>query len=199
MLAVAFGGLAPGSPARAQDQGVPAEAPAERVMVDPEPEIDEAAELDALFAKLAEPDQEDWQQTEAEIARIWSKSGSDAMDLLLRRGNEAIEAEQYDVALEHLSALIDHAPEFAEAWNARATAYFLLGEYSLSMADVEHVLALNPRHFGALAGLASMLEEMGETELALRALRTVQKINPNRPNINDAAKRLERAAGAAEL
>ena len=61
-----------------------------------------------------------------------------------------------------------------------------MGEYSLSIADVEHVLALNPRHFGALAGLGFMFEEMGEPELALEALHAAQALNPNRPNINEA-------------
>jgi tetratricopeptide (TPR) repeat protein len=157
------------------------------------------AELDALFAQLAEPGREDWERIESEITRIWSKSGSPAMDLLLKRGNEALEAEDYPAAVEHFSALIDHAPDFAEGWNARATAYYLMGEYSLSIADVEHVLALNPRHFGALAGLAYMLEALGEPELALKALHAAQALNPNRPNINDAAARLERMTGDAEL
>ena len=74
-----------------------------------------------------------------------------------------------------------------------------MGEYSLSIADVEHVLALNPRHFGALAGLAFMFEAMGEPELALKALHAVQALNPNRPNINEAVTRLERMTGDAEL
>ena len=131
--------------------------------------------------------------------RIWSHSGSPAMDLLLSRGNAALQAEDYPTALEHFSALIDHAPDFAEGWNGRATTYYLMGEFSLSIADVEHVLVLNPRHFGALAGLAFMLEQMDEPELALKALHQVQALNPNRPNINDAVTRLETMTGDAEL
>ena len=74
-----------------------------------------------------------------------------------------------------------------------------MGEYSLSIADVEHVLVLNPRHFGALTGLGYMMESLGETDLALRALRAVQELNPNRPNINEAVTRLEKMTGDAEL
>ena len=74
-----------------------------------------------------------------------------------------------------------------------------MGEYSLSIADVEQVLALKPRHFGALSGLAFMLEAMGEPELALKALQAVQELNPNRPNINEAVTRLEQMTGDAEL
>jgi tetratricopeptide (TPR) repeat protein len=160
---------------------------------------EDQAKLDGLFAQLAEPGREDWERIEREISRIWSRSGSESMDLLLRRGNEALEAEDYAAALDHFSALTDHAPGFAEGWNARATIFFLMDEYALSIADVEHVLALNPRHFGALSGLALMLEQMGEVELALRALKQVQALNPNRPNVNDAIERLEHMTGAAEL
>ena len=159
----------------------------------------DAARLDALFVELAEPDRTDWERVEGEIIRLWSRSGSVSMDLLLRRGNEAMENENYEQALEHLSALVDHAPQFAEGWNARATVYFLLGEYTLSISDVEHVLALEPRHFGALAGLGFMFEEMGDNRRALAALLAARSINPNRTNISESINRLERETGAADL
>ncbi len=75
----------------------------------------------------------------------------------------------------------------------------MLGEYALSLADIEHVLALNPRHFGALEGLASILEELDEPELALRALQAAHDINPNRPSVKEGLERLERKTGAVEL
>jgi len=159
----------------------------------------QAARLDELFTELAEPGREDWPRIEAEIVRLWSQSGSPAMDLLLRRAADAIEAEDYAAAVEHLSALTDHAPEFAEGWNARATAFYLLDEYALSMADIERTLALNPRHFGALEGLASILEELGESELALKALEAAHDINPNRPSVQEGIARLKRTTGAVEL
>ncbi len=159
----------------------------------------DAERLDSLFAELAEPGRADWQSIENDIAHIWAKSGSPAMDLLLARGAEANAAQDYPLALDHYSALIDHAPDFAEGWNARATTYFLMGEYSLSMSDIEHVLALNPRHFGALQGVAVMLEELGDPKRALDAWKAVQHLNPNNPKTNDTVKRLERVTGAAEL
>jgi tetratricopeptide (TPR) repeat protein len=159
----------------------------------------EGPEIDALYAQLAEPGREDWERIEGEIARIWSRSGSPSMDLLLRRAGEAIEAEEYAIAVEHLTALTDHAPDFAEAWNARATVFYMMGEYALSIADIERTLALNPRHFGALEGLGAILEEMDRTDLALEALRAAQEINPNRPSIGESLARLERRTGAADL
>lgn len=159
----------------------------------------QSARLDELFAELAEPGRADWPQIEAEIVRLWSQSGSPAMDLLLRRAAEEIEAEDYPAAIEHLSALTDHAPEFAEGWNARATAFYMLDEYALSMADIERTLALNPRHFGALEGLASIFEQLGEPELALKALEAAHDINPNRPSVQEGLARLQRMTGAVEL
>jgi tetratricopeptide (TPR) repeat protein len=181
----------------------PAQAPQEVVAPPPAPAPDPtrtaAARLDALFAELAEPGREDWERIEGEINQIWSRSGSPAMDLLQQRGNEALEAEDYTTALEHFTALTDHAPTFAEGWNARATTFYAMGEYSLSIADVERVLALEPRHFGAIAGLGFIFESMGEPDLALRAMHEVQKLNPNRPNINEAVTRLQRMTGEVDL
>jgi Tfp pilus assembly protein PilF len=162
-------------------------------------EEDAEARLDALFASLAEPDQPDWARIEAEIIRHWSRSGSDAMDLLLRRGSEAMEQEDWVAAVEHLSALVDHAPDFAEGWNARATAFYMMEEHALAVADLEMVLSLNPRHFGAWSGLAVMLEAMGDRHLALEAQRAALALHPHRPEVIRAVERLERQIGGAEL
>ena len=82
------------------------------------------------------------------------------MDLLLQRGQEAMEAGDLDAAIEHFTALTDHAPDFAEGWNARATAFFQDERYGPALADIERTLALNPDHFGALMGLAMILEQL---------------------------------------
>jgi tetratricopeptide (TPR) repeat protein len=156
-------------------------------------------ELDRLFAALAEADAEAWMGIEAEIVRHWSRSGSDALDLLLRRGREAIEIEHWVAAIEHLTALTDHAPDFAEGWNARATAFHLMGEPSLALADLERVLALEPRHFEALARLGAIVEAMGDRDLALEAHRAALALHPNRPEILRSIERLERMTGDAEL
>lgn len=155
--------------------------------------------LDGLYAELAEPGRNNWQQIEDEIARIWSRSGSESMDLLLRRGMSALEDGNFPAAIEHFSALTETAPSFAEGWNARATAYYLQGNFELSLSDIEYVLSLNPRHFNALYGFAAILEQMGQLPLALDALREVQHLNPNRPNIDVGIERIEREMGASDL
>ncbi len=158
-----------------------------------------AATLDDLFAELAAPEAPDWERAEADIQREWSKSGSPAMDLLLKRGTEAMQMGDFPAAIEHLTALTDHAPDFAEGWNARATAYFMAGYFGPSMADIRRVLALEPRHYGALAGLGMMLEEMGDKPAALAAFRAARGIHPHRPDLDEAVTRLELALQGTDL
>ncbi len=147
--------------------------------------------LSDLFDALRHAEGETARAIEARIWGEWSKSGSPAMDLLLRRGRAALEADEDEVAIEHFSALIDHAPEFAEGWNMRATAYFKVGRYGQSLSDIRRTLALNPRHFGALTGLATILEQLGEDEAALEAWHAVEDLNPSAPAVKDAKERLE--------
>ncbi|MXU63825.1 tetratricopeptide repeat protein [Rhodobacteraceae bacterium KN286] len=155
--------------------------------------------MDQLFDKLQSASPAEIPMLEGRINRLWSRSGSASMDLLLQRGLEAMQDEDYAVAIEHLTALTDHAPDFAEGWNARATAFFLMGEYGLSIADVQRTLALNPRHFGALSGLGTMLEDLGEDEVALRAYLAAQAVHPHRESINSAVERLSARLGGVEL
>lgn len=83
-----------------------------------------ADELDPLFERLRSVEPADYRPIEDKIWREWSKSGSPAMDLLLDRGRDAMEAGDYVKAIEHLTALTDHAPEFAQGFHLRATAYY---------------------------------------------------------------------------
>ena len=138
-----------------------------------------------LLEQLAKPDQDGWRQIESAIAMEWSKSGSPAMDLLLQRAREAMDDEEFDIALEHLGALTDHAPGFAEGWNTKATAHFRMEEYGLALDALARTLALEPRHFGAMIGLATILREIGDEETALRTLREVHRIHPHRPNVTE--------------
>ncbi len=155
--------------------------------------------LEGLYAELADPDNPNWQATERRIEAIWSHSGSAAMDLLLERGRKALEAEEFDAAIEHLTALIDHAPDFAEGYNARALAYFRKGLYGPALDDLARALELNPRHFGALVGVAVILEEIGMEKAALEAWREVEAIHPHQPQLRDAIDRLEKATAGTAL
>lgn len=155
--------------------------------------------LDDLFTQLQSPETGRWDRVERQIWAEWSKSGSPAMDLLLQRGQAAMEAGNLTSAIEHFTALTDHAPDFAEGWNARATAYFNAGKYGPSLADIRVVLALNPRHFGALSGLGQILEELGEDTAALEAYRAAHAIHPHQPGIKAGVERLERKVGGRDI
>ena len=157
------------------------------------------AEVEALFEGLKTASPEASVQIESRIYEIWSQSGSPSMDLLLQRGREAMEEGDTNLAVEHFSALIDHAPDFAEGYNARATAFFLRGQYGLSLNDIQETLARNPRHFGAIGGLALILEELGRPEDALAAWREVERIHPNREGLTIAIERLSRQVDGETL
>jgi tetratricopeptide (TPR) repeat protein len=140
------------------------------------------ARLDALFARLAQKDDPNWEKVQNEIWATWSQSGSAAMDLLLLRAGRAMDSGDGELALRYLDDLVRLKPDFAEGWNKRATVYFLLNEYGHSVADIERTLALEPRHFGALSGLGMILERVGDKKGAMRAYRRGLEIHPNLPN-----------------
>jgi tetratricopeptide (TPR) repeat protein len=144
-----------------------------------------------LLQQLADPSLDRWDRVERQVITEWSKSGSPAMDLLLRRGRAALDAGNTEAAIEHLTALIDHAPDFAEGWNTRAVAYFRAGQYGPAMSDLARTLELNPVHFGAIAGVGAILEETGRPEQALEAFRRAREIHPHQPMIRRAVERLE--------
>lgn len=143
-----------------------------------------------LLQELRKPDLPNWQNVANAIQAEWSKSGSAAMDLLLKRGRDAVEAGDFETAIAHFTALTDHAPEFAEGFNARALAYFKTGLYGPALADLSRALVLTPDHFGALTGLATILEETGQEARALAAYRAARAIHPHDPDLETAVNRL---------
>lgn len=157
------------------------------------------ADLDSLFTALKSADAETAAPIADKIWAEWSKSGSPAMDLLLKRGRTMMEQGDLVLAVEHFGALIDHAPNFAEGYNMRATALFQLKQYGESLADIRTTLALNPRHFGAMAGLAAIQEELGYEVAALTTWRRVKEIYPAQPGVDEAIARLSVEAEGVEL
>ncbi|RGP36799.1 tetratricopeptide repeat protein [Pseudotabrizicola alkalilacus] len=155
--------------------------------------------LDGLFDRLKTADDRAAARLEREIWNEWSKSGSAAMDLLLQRGRDAMAAGNTAEAIDHLTALTDHAPEFAEGWNARATAYYQARQLGPSVSDIARALTLNPRHFGALAGLGAIYEELDNPQQALEVYRAALAIHPNLRGVSDSAKRLEAKVAGTDL
>ncbi len=152
----------------------------------------QGATVPELLEQLRDPDQQNWQRVERQLMREWSKSGSPSADLLLFRGRQALNTGDTKAAIDHFSALIDHAPDFAEGWNARATAWFMAGDFGLSLNDIRETLARNPDHFGALSGLARILEDLQQFPQARAALEAAIAIHPHRSDLKAALERLDK-------
>ena len=159
----------------------------------------DGADLGALFGRLAEPDGEGWRIAESDILREWSKSGSPAMDLLLQRAEEALDQGDTATAIGHLTALTDHAPDFAAGFYNRGLAYAAAGQFGPALQDLARALQLEPRHFAALTQLAAMLEETGATDQALKVYRQSLAIHPHQQEAIDAVARLERQQGGTDI
>ncbi len=163
------------------------------------PASGQAADLDPLFERLQNVAPEEYTPIEEKIWSEWRKSGSPAMDLLLERGEEAMEAGDYIKAIAHFTALTDHTPGFAQGWHARATALYHRDLYGPAIADLERALALEPRHFGAMTGLAVILEELGMKPEALEVWYAVRAIHPHRENLSLSIERLEKETAGRAL
>ena len=155
------------------------------------PAVAQETILDRLYQELAEADAESYVRVEQQIITEWGKSGSPAMDLLLRRGNDALDDGAPDIAVEHFSALVDHAPDFAEGYYARASSYYLLGLTGPALEDIRQALALNPRHFEAMRGLATILEELQRPQDAIELYQMILKINPQSADVQQSKARLQ--------
>jgi tetratricopeptide (TPR) repeat protein len=147
--------------------------------------------LDTLFdaLKLA-PDAESAKAIEERIWALWIVSGSDTCNLLMGRVKAAADEKDYDLAIRLLDAVVELKPNYTEAWNRRATLYFLQKDYGHALADIREVLAREPRHFGALSGLGLILQEIGDDKHALEAYRRALAIDPHLEHIDDAIKTL---------
>ncbi len=160
----------------------------------------EAEGLDALFDKLYETENPiEARQIERKIWEAWSRSESDTLNTLLASGTEVMNSGDYARAVAIFSAMIDLKPDFAEAYNKRATTYFLAGNYAASVADVERTLKLEPRHFGALSGLGLMMERLDNLPEAIRAYQRALAANPHMPELPSRLKDVRRKQDAREL
>ncbi len=151
-------------------------------------------ELDKLFGSLHMASAtQDTSKIEADIWALWAHNDSPTAELLLRQSVAAMNAHEYSAAEKMLIQLIETYPNFAEGWNKRATLYFMDGRYDASLIDIEHVLELEPRHFGALAGKAMILRAQGKPLEALKVLRETLSINPHMESVEQAIKDIEKA------
>ncbi|WKA27815.1 tetratricopeptide repeat protein [Bradyrhizobium roseum] len=147
--------------------------------------------LDFLFGALkAAPDEASAKHVEARIWALWMKTPSDTAALLMLRAKSAMEAQKVDVALKLLDSVIKLRPDYVEAWNRRATLHYLKNDYNRSLEDIRQVLIREPRHFGALAGLGMIMQEIGDEKRALDAFRKALAVNPHLEKVPDLVKTL---------
>ena len=138
-----------------------------------------AQRLDELFALLkAAKDQDEGEAIVDNIWKVWLQSGSPTLDERMQQATRLMAHGLLPLALGELDEIVASAPQWAEGWNKRATVLFLLGEHDRSLADIDRVLALEPRHFGALAGIGLIRTDKGELREALAAYRRALAVNP---------------------
>ena len=157
-------------------------------------------QLDELYDRLAKAkDSEEAGAVVAMIGQALLRSGSDTADLVMQRAVTAMEAKDYPTATNLLDKVITLQPGWAEGWNKRATVRYLLDDDAGSMADIGHVLALEPRHFGALSGMGLILHRNGQDKAALTVLRRAAGINPQDAQVKTMVEELTHAVEGSAL
>ncbi|WP_092586874.1 tetratricopeptide repeat protein [Rhizobium mongolense] len=189
-LPLALGFLAPAFPAAAAEKEV--------IVEQPNASTSPKQHLDNLYAQLKRERDPDKASGIAEEIRIeWNNSGSATVNLLMQWADKAIEEKRNPAALDFLDQAIALKPDYAESWNRRATLNYAMGNYRKSMSDIEHVLDLEPRHFGALSGLATILNMSGNDQLTLKAWERFLEVYPaNRAAQQQANTLSEKLAGS---
>ena len=154
-------------------------------------------ELNALFETLRTSENLiEISEVQNEIWFHWYQLPSDALALqpIFDDGMRALHFGQPQIAINHFTRVIESAPDFAEAWNRRATTFFMLGDFEASLADIQHTLSLEPRHFGALGGLSMIFENTGQFDRAIRAEMLLLELMPNNLLIRERIAQLKQKA-----
>ena len=155
-----------------------------------------AAMLDTLFAKLqAATDPAAIQALEAAIWEQWTLAPEGPQRQMMGRGIAEMQQRQFREAVETFTRLIALAPDLSEAWNKRATVYWLMGDFRASLSDICETLKREPRHFGAYSGLGMIRSEQGEYPRAVAAFERARRYNPHIPGIDDEIDRLKALGG----
>jgi tetratricopeptide (TPR) repeat protein len=191
-------------PAQAQD--LPAELTREQVLIGLEHQEEDVRrgayvalrslglkeDLPLLFIALYDNDPLIRQLAENAIWEIWGRSGNPLHDRMYQRGVELMQAGLYGGAIRNFTSLIQLAPDFTEAWNKRATVYFIVGENDRSIEDCEQVLAREPNHFGALSGYGQLMLRKRDYERALGYFERALTVNPNMRGVGENIEAIKR-------
>jgi tetratricopeptide (TPR) repeat protein len=135
--------------------------------------------LDQLFAGLkAAKSEEEGMALEGQIVGLWLQSGDAKIDQQMEWALTAMDLGAADLALSYLDSIVLSSPQYVEGWNKRATLYFYLGRFEESLSDIDRTLALEPRHFGAMAGKGMIMEAMGQDQKAIDAFKQALAVDP---------------------
>ncbi len=149
-------------------------------------------QVDKLFARLIKStDDAEAQRIEQSIWSLWMTSDSATADALLAQAMKASAVNETATALSILDNVIEVHPDYPEAWNKRATVYFLIGRYNDSLKDIDKVLELEPRHFGALSGRGMIKRQQGELAAARAAFEEALSFNPHMDGVKRALEEIE--------
>ena len=181
-------------PAASAFLSAPAWAQSTRQFLEPPsnlPPLRQGLNLDRLFEalKLA-PDDQSAKYVENRIWAMWIATDSDTTTLLMSRVKAAVDAKDLDLGIKLLSAVIEIKPDYIEAWNRRATLYYMKKDFDDSLSDIHEVLKREPRHFGALSGLGMIMQELGDDKHALEAFRRALVVHPHLEHIPELVKQL---------
>jgi tetratricopeptide (TPR) repeat protein len=200
LLALALACLVPAMPAAAQTPGSRAEALAALAKSTAAERrrgamnlavVGQMRDVPALIAALRDDDEAVREIAEQSVWAVWSRSGDAKVDGLFKRGLAEMNAGRLEAAVAIFTQVIELKPGFAEGWNKRATAYYLMGQYSKSLKDCDEVIRRNPRHFGALSGYGQIYLRLSRHDKALEYFRRALEINPNLDGVQELIDRLE--------
>ena len=149
------------------------------------------ARLNDLFLTLtASSDLSTIRETESQIWEIWFQHPNEDVEKIMQMGVDRMNYNRYADAMLIFTQLIESYPDYAEGWNRRATLHYVLGNYEESIKDIEQVLTLEPRHFGALSGLGLVYLQQNQLSKAKQAFENLIDIHPNSPNARENLKQI---------
>ena len=164
------------------------DASVRRDAVDQLARVGTSADADLVIEALYDSDPEVRVHAEAAVWQLWSRSGDAEADRLLKSGIQRMEDGQLRQAVDVFTRITERKPEFAEGWNKRATAYYLMGDFDRSLKDCAEVIKRNPQHFGALSGYGMIYLRLGRPETALGYFERALEINPNMKGVEESIK-----------
>ena len=142
---------------------------------------DYQTQIDRLFDQLKKTtDYDSSKKIESEIWSLWTTHPSEkSLTILLADGSNYMSQNKLNIAYETFTKTIELDPKWAEAWNKRATVLYLMGKYELSQADIDKVLELEKRHFGALSGQGLVQTALKNYQKAIDSYIEAHKVHPN--------------------